>query len=193
MKILFVRHGEAQDDILNAYGGWADHKLTPKGKTQIEATAKKIEALDTEFEVILTSPLNRAKSSAEILSKKLDIPTETLEYLKERNKYGVLSGMIKEKAKVKYPNQVEKYENDKWVDASEKLVDFEKRVLKSFEMLFNRKEKNIIAVTHGGYLKAMARLLLKSKITKKEDAGMILIEVGDEKVKVLEQMGIEVS
>jgi broad specificity phosphatase PhoE len=31
MKIYFIRHGEAMDDVENRYGGWADFPLSPKG------------------------------------------------------------------------------------------------------------------------------------------------------------------
>jgi len=101
MKILFVRHGESKDDLINAYGGWADFHLTENGKTQINNTAKKIKNLDIEFVKILSSPLIRAKESSEIISKELNIPIEIFEYVKERNTYGILCGMEKEEARQK--------------------------------------------------------------------------------------------
>ncbi len=93
MKILFVRHGESVDDIEDRYGGWADFDLTEKGMVQITKAVKKISLLSTDFEIVLTSPLKRAFQTAKIISNQLSLNLEVLEYLKERNLNGILTGL----------------------------------------------------------------------------------------------------
>jgi broad specificity phosphatase PhoE len=193
MKILFVRHGESEDDLLNAYGGWADFELTENGINQLQTSAEKIKNLNLKFDLILSSPLKRAEKSAEIINDKLRINLEIYEYLKERNKYGILSGMIKDIAAQKYPEQVQKYNNDEWVDASEKIEDFNDRVRKAIDYIKARDEKNIIVVTHGGFLKSMANSLLSADLIKKEDGGMILIEISNEIVEIRLEDGVEIK
>ena len=115
MKILFVRHGESVDDIEDRYGGWEDFELTNKGEEQIKVSAEKIKSLDEGFEIILTSPLKRAAKAAEIISEVLGLKIEIFEFLKERNLNGVLSGMKRNDAKLKYPELVEKHNNREYL------------------------------------------------------------------------------
>ena len=53
MKLLFVRHGESEDDLIDAYGGWADFPLTENGREQITETAQKIGKLNLKFDKLL--------------------------------------------------------------------------------------------------------------------------------------------
>jgi broad specificity phosphatase PhoE len=193
MKILFVRHGQSEDDILDAYGGWVDWPITPKGQDQLAETAEEISNLGVPFEKILTSPLKRAISSAEIISAKLKIPVEVFEYVKERNTYGILSGMVKDEAALRYPDQVERYENGEYVDGSERVEDVESRAKRALELLKDMKLENVVVLTHGNFLKALMPVLLDRKLVKKEDGGFILVEISDDGAKVLASDGIEVE
>ena len=40
MKLLIIRHGESEADILKVCEGWADFSLTPRGHKQAEAMSK---------------------------------------------------------------------------------------------------------------------------------------------------------
>lgn len=193
MKILLVRHGESEDDLSNSYGGWADFPLTATGQQQLSETAQKIEDLGVTFDIILASPLLRAQGSAEIISDKLNVPVETFEYIKERNTYGIMCGMVKEEAKEKYPWLVEAYKNDEYVDGSERIEDIKSRAQKAYELVRDRPEESLILVTHGNFLKAFIPVLLGKKLIKKEDGGFILLELTDAGSQVLEFDGIEVE
>lgn len=176
MNILFIRHGESQDDIEDRYGGWSDFDLTPKGKQQITNKWKDIKSLGEAFEIIITSPLKRAIQTGEILRMEFRVPMEKLEYVKERNTYGVLSGMKKEEAKKKYPDQVKKLDNGEYIDGSERYEDLTQRVKKSLVLLEKSGKKSVIVVTHGNYLKCLFKIAGK-KLTKKEDGGFVLSEL----------------
>jgi len=190
MKILFVRHGESQDDIEDRYGGWADFELTEKGKGQITNSLKSIKQLDVEFEIVLTSPLKRAITSAKIIGEDLSLPVEIFEYVKERNTYGVLSGMVKSEAKEKYPDQVELLGKDEYVDGSERQGDLIARARQALFLVEQRKESNLIIVTHGNFLKGMS-VILDKKLVKKEDGGFVLMNLAGGKLSVLVSGGIE--
>ena len=193
MQLLLVRHGESEDDLINAYGGWADFHLTNNGKLQLTETAEHILKLNINFDKILASPLFRAKESAQIISDKLNVPVEIFEYLKERNTYGLMCGMVKDEAKEKYPWLVEALENDKYVDGSERKEDVNSRAVKAFELLKNRQDEKLIVVTHGNFLKALIPVILNKKLIKKTDGGFILLTVSDSKSEVITQHGIEVQ
>jgi broad specificity phosphatase PhoE len=193
MKLLLIRHGESEDDILGVYGGWSDFHLTGKGKKQIEKTAESISKLGIQFEKILSSPLFRAQESAEIISKKINVPVEIFEYVKERNTYGIMCGMVKAEAKKKYPWLVEAYDNGEYVDGSEREEDTTNRAKRAFELLKARPEENIAVLTHGVFLKALLPVILGKKLEKKEDGGFILLEIGPDQAQVLSENGIKVE
>jgi len=74
-KILFVRHGESEKNIKNILSDSANKwPLTEKGRRGIEAIK---ETIKDQVDIIITSPILRAKESAEILNKKFK--TEIIE------------------------------------------------------------------------------------------------------------------
>ena len=190
MQVLFVRHGESQDDIEGRFGGWSDFDLTDKGKEQIRVSAQEIKKLNENFQLILTSPLKRALQSAEIIAQKLNLQTRVFEYVKERNTYGILSGMVKSEAKDKYPNLIEDLDSDKYVLGSERHEDILDRVKKSLQLLEKIKLDSVIVVTHGNYLKALFEVSGK-KLTKKEDGAFVLCNLDKGKLEFLKTHGIE--
>lgn len=82
MRILFVRHGESEANLLHEFSnrGWK-HPLTDKGRLQVEILAGRLATYRVSR--ILTSPLMRAVQSAEILAEKLGAPVEQSDALRE--------------------------------------------------------------------------------------------------------------
>lgn len=191
MKILFVRHGESIDDIEDRYGGAADFDLTQKGREQVLESAKKIASLDEKFEIILSSPLKRASQSAEIISKELGVKVEIFEYLKERNLNGVLTGLVRSEAKVKYPEVVETHNRWEYVDGSERTEDFNTRVKNAIKYLLDMKYDALVAVTHGLLLKTFFKEMMDINIKKVGDGGFVLLKERDGKFSILKENGIE--
>jgi broad specificity phosphatase PhoE len=98
MKVYFIRHGESVDDVENCYGGVADFPLTDAGREKSRGVARRLRGAD--LQIIFTSPLARARETADIIAKEIggDIPVREVESLQERNAFGVLSGVNKELA-----------------------------------------------------------------------------------------------
>ena len=65
MDIYFIRHGIAADPSEYEYD--RDRPLTDKGREKTERVAEKIREIGVKFDLILTSPLVRAKQTAQIL------------------------------------------------------------------------------------------------------------------------------
>jgi phosphohistidine phosphatase len=65
VTLYIIRHGIAVDrgEGINE----ADRPLTPKGRQKTQAVAQRLKILGIEFSEILTSPLARARQTAEIL------------------------------------------------------------------------------------------------------------------------------
>jgi 2,3-bisphosphoglycerate-dependent phosphoglycerate mutase len=191
MKILFIRHGESVDDIEDRYGGWADFDLTEKGKRQVAESAKKISSLNEKFEVILSSPLKRALQAGKIISDQLDIEVEVFEYLKERNLNGILSGMVRSEAKIKYQDQVKKHESYEYVDGSERTEDMNERVKTAIRIILTMKHNSLVAVTHGLFLKTFFKEMMNLNISKVGDGGFVLVEEKNGKFYIIKEDEIE--
>ncbi len=64
-QIYFIRHGIAADP--EAYENDQERPLTAQGRAKTKAVAQQLKALGLVFDEILTSPLVRARQTAEIL------------------------------------------------------------------------------------------------------------------------------
>ena len=73
---ILIRHGESEANVLKILDHDPDSKyhLTQIGRGQVEFTAERISKL--KVDLILSSPLLRARETAEILSKKIKVPYE---------------------------------------------------------------------------------------------------------------------
>ena len=71
---ILIRHGESEANVLKILDHDPDSKyhLTQIGRGQVEFTAERISKL--KVDLILSSPLLRARETAEILSKKINVP-----------------------------------------------------------------------------------------------------------------------
>ncbi|HSX40462.1 MAG TPA: histidine phosphatase family protein [Candidatus Saccharimonadales bacterium] len=70
-SIYFVRHGEAQNPKKLFYGRLPGFGLSKRGVKQVEQTAKYLKTQHIDF--IYSSPLLRAKETAQIIQKELGI------------------------------------------------------------------------------------------------------------------------
>lgn len=85
-----LRHGESENVIFNIIDSGDQHcKLTPKGREEAVAAAKKL--AHEKIDMIFASDLDRTKETAEIVSKALGIPVHFDPRLRELN-LGALSG-----------------------------------------------------------------------------------------------------
>jgi phosphohistidine phosphatase len=71
MRLFFLRHGIAEDRA----PGQSDfqRRLTQEGVEEMEGVGKGMRKLDLRLDLILTSPLVRARETAEIAAKTLDL------------------------------------------------------------------------------------------------------------------------
>ena len=71
MKIYFLRHGEA--DWPNWDRPDDERPLTERGKKEMRKVAKFLRALDLPLDDILSSPLPRARQTADIVAERFDL------------------------------------------------------------------------------------------------------------------------
>lgn len=102
--LILLRHGESQWNALNQFTGWVDVDLTDKGRAEAARAGQLIAGLDRLPDVLYTSLLRRAITTANIALDKADrhwIPVHRDWRLNERH-YGALQGLDKAATKAKY-------------------------------------------------------------------------------------------
>lgn len=90
-SIYFVRHGESEWNITRQICGATDKPLTEKGRSQARHTAENIIEQNIKADMILYSPLSRAKDTALTISEITGIPAREEIRLKEHN-FGYFEG-----------------------------------------------------------------------------------------------------
>ena len=73
MKLYILRHGEAADHSDRRYANDGERPLTRKGIKRTRQLANALRQMDITFDAILTSPLVRARQTAEIVARGLDL------------------------------------------------------------------------------------------------------------------------
>ena len=184
MKIYLIRHGETTGDIEDRFGGDYDDHLTEKGRFQSQELAKKLQ--DKGIETVFVSPRIRAKETAEEVQKVLDVPVEVIEDLRERNNYGVLTGLTREEAKEKYPIEFKKISNDEKhhdVTNSESYEEIKERAIKVFNEILLKGHKIIAIISHGGIISTYVReVLTEGKNIELGDCAILEIEKDNQKL-----------
>ena len=90
MKLYIARHGETQWNVENRVSGRTDIPLTEKGLEQAGSLAQK--AMGKGIEVILCSPLLRARQTAQAVGDAIGVPIEIDERLIELD-FGIFEGV----------------------------------------------------------------------------------------------------
>lgn len=179
MKIYLIRHGETTGDLEDRYGGDYDDHLSPNGNNQVQELGNKLK--NKNLQMIYHSPRIRATETAKIVSKITNSPIKKVEDVRERNAYGILTGMIKSEAKQQFTQEVEKLQKDKLhhdVKNSEDYNSFKERVIPAFKnIMLNSEFDSIAIISHGGPISCFVREYLKlGEFEKLGDCAILELE-----------------
>jgi len=186
MKLFMIRHGEAVDDIENCYGGIADFPLTDKGREQAREVGRQIAGKG--IQAIYSSPLSRANECARIIAEQIPgkIPLKVVGDLQERNSYGVLSGVNKDRAKEIFEHilsglkEPPGYSREPLAGA-EDFDAFVRRVETAFRAVIADAQstncQTIAIVTHGKFTQALFEYVLR--LEDKVDLKLCAVNVID--------------
>ena len=73
MNIFILRHGIAVDRGTKGFQNDSERPLTAKGKRQLRKSAAAMKRMKLRFDLILSSPYERAKRTAEIVAEELKL------------------------------------------------------------------------------------------------------------------------
>ncbi len=150
------RHGQTDWNINLRLQGTADIPLNQSGVEQVEQAAVRI----GQWDVLLTSPLSRARHSAEILSNAIGTQAVVSERLLERS-FGIGEGMTYEQWHQRYSklDSIPGAESELSVlSRSQKLLD---ETVEAFE------GKRVLMVTHGALIRFVLNLVTENQLPPK--------------------------
>lgn len=156
MKFYVIRHGQTNWNIEGKIQGNTDIELNETGIKQANAVKETIKKYD--IDLIVSSPLKRARKTAEIINETVKCDIIFSENLKERC-YGEFEGKIRKDISIDEIMQSEQLNNYyaniqyKGIETIQDLCD---RVWNLIDNLKNEyKNKNILLVSHGGTIRAI--------------------------------------
>lgn len=149
MKILVTRHGQIDWNVEKRIQGRTDIELNNKGIEQAYQTKENLE--NEKIDLIICSPLKRAKQTADIINKDRNIPIIYDERLLEIC-YGENEGRLHDD--FDYDGFWSIVNTHEYKDA-ENVNKFIQRVHNFLNDLKNCKEENILIVTHNGVCRAI--------------------------------------
>lgn len=148
MKVYIVRHGQVPHNALKQYNT-TDEDLTELGIKQAEELRDKIK--DINFDIIISSPLNRAKHTVDIVNIN-NIKLIFDDRIKERS-CGDLSGQPLE---VTNREEYWNYYTAIQYGTSENIQLFFERIYNFLDELKTKNYKSVLIVAHSGVSKAFS-------------------------------------
>jgi broad specificity phosphatase PhoE len=82
--ITLLRHGESEGNSASVLQGQSDYPLTKTGLDQAQRLASYWKSIQMQFDLIISSPLQRALQTAEVVANYLHVPIEYNPLWKER-------------------------------------------------------------------------------------------------------------
>lgn len=145
MTLALIRHGQTDWNLARRVQGRSDIPLNDTGRAQARAAAEHLVA-DAAWDVVVSSPLTRARETATIFAEVLGLPMgESYADLVEQN-YGDAEGLFVSELQDRWPNR--DFPNGEPDD----LVGV--RGLRALERLdTDHRGTRVLAVSHGGFIR----------------------------------------
>ncbi|MGP3929799.1 bifunctional RNase H/acid phosphatase [Nonomuraea sp. KM88] len=165
-SLLLLRHGETEMSLERRFSGRGDAELTPNGLAQASAAADRLSREPYRLDVIVTSPLKRARQTAEVVAQRTGRDVEVDEDLREAD-FGVWEGHTFTEVQRRWPAELAAWLADPTVapPGGESFAVAALRVQAAGERLVERYEgKTVLAVSHVTPIKMLLRLALMAPL-----------------------------
>lgn len=153
-EIILARHGETDWNRESRFQGHADPPLNDLGREQASELAKTL--TDQDVAAIYSSPLRRALETAQVIAALRGLDAAPVEGLREVD-VGSWQGLTRDEVEQRFPEQFRR-----WLDYGQGWDDGEsyeemgsRATAALLELAADNDEKRIVAVTHGGPIRAV--------------------------------------
>lgn len=200
MKVYLIRHGETDLNKKKVLQGRSDTELNEYGIFLAEQTAEGLK--DVQFDMVFTSPLKRAKKTAELAARVSETGVQVVEEPRiQEVSFGVYEGLCYHKDNYNIPDKgflnffeapgeyMAPAEGESFAEIIGRTGDFWKELVNNPEYA----DKTILLSTHGCALKAILANIKQTPIEKfwgegvDKNCAVTIVEVSDGKAKVLEE------
>jgi len=155
---VFLRHGESIGNAQARWQGQSDYPLTDRGRAQVRALAERWKSERVKFDLILVSPLGRAKETAEIIASAVDAKVEVDSILLERH-IGEMEGLTAEEVRQRpQPPYVTPYDSIGGQGEGDWALFL--RAGQALQSLLRRRPGNYLIVSHGGLLNQLMNAII---------------------------------
>jgi broad specificity phosphatase PhoE len=152
-----LRHGQTDWNIDLRLQGSTDIPLNETGKAQALLAAQHLHRED--WDVIIASPLSRAKDTAEIVGALLDMPVVVVPELIERS-FGTAEGMD-------HASWRKLYESHETIEGLESLEDLRARTLLLLDLIKNEYAgQRVLAVSHGAFIRKVLTIISNGELPR---------------------------
>lgn len=149
-RLIIVRHGEAAGNHERYFQGHADGAISERGKLQLEALAARFEHID--FDAIYSSPLARARETAEACNRFRKLPIILDDRLMEING-GVFEGVRWADLPAKFPEQAKLWDAQPHLfhpENGEAMTEVRERISAAVKDIAAANEgKTVVITSHG--------------------------------------------
>jgi broad specificity phosphatase PhoE len=160
-RLLLVRHGSTEHSHEGRFSGRNELPLDDHGRRQAQAIARHVSRMG-RVDVVLSSPLRRARETAEAIAAKVGGEVEVVADLVEME-FGEWEGLTLADAHLKWPALIRS-----WLDGAdvgppggESFTQVETRVVPALEQIVaTHRGKRIVAVSHVTPIKTLLRIAL---------------------------------
>ena len=157
-NFVFLRHGESIGNAQARWQGQSDYALTEKGRAQAQALAKRWKSEGMKFDLIIASPLVRAKETAEIIASALGQDVEFDPILLERH-IGEMEGLTAEEVRKRpQPPYVTPYDPIGGEGEGDWALFL--RAGQALHSLLRRPPGSYLIVSHGGLLNQLMNAIV---------------------------------
>ena len=160
-RLVMLRHGQTEYSAQRRYSGRGDLPLTELGERQAAAAAARLSRMDGVAAVV-SSPLLRARQTAQPVADALDVPLSVHEGLVETD-FGAWEGLTFAEARQRDPDLHARWITDTSVAApgGESMDAVHRRVRRVRDQLITEHANaTLVVVTHVTPVKALLRMAL---------------------------------
>lgn len=153
-----LRHGESVGNAQSRWQGQSDYPLTERGRAQARALAERWRSEEVKFDLVIASPLVRAKETAEIIAAALNAKVELDPIWMERD-IGEMEGLTADEVRQKpQPSYVTPY--NPIGGNGEGDWELFLRAGRALHGLLRRPPGSYLIVSHGGMLNQLMHAIV---------------------------------
>ena len=155
-----LRHGQTDWNIDLRLQGSTDIPLNDTGRAQALQAASVLNRED--WDVIIASPLSRAKDTADIVAQELGMNVVIVPELIERS-FGVAEGLD-------HASWRKMYESHAVIEGLESLEDLRARTILLLDLIANEYAgQRVLAVSHGAFIRKVLTIISNGELPREGD------------------------